>query len=422
MEVFVDKYRAKVFVVLCLIAIMLLYLYICVIQPENKYLGMQPYMFGSDNFIILIFGLLISTIAFPRVIGEVPLPSDFFRLIYIIMVLFPNIVLWQITGFITLLGEIGLVSILALPLFFVIIASYLTNKKNIKTKRVYFFGGRKYFFIGIVVFICIPTILFYGHQLFSLSFVDSYTRRIEARAIFFTGSLQGYILSVSINGIAPMLGFMASKYRRWELLALAIILSFIGYAIIGVKASLQYVFILMLSGYFLNKISSKKFFYFILIGILILFILASINLLVFDNVVLIDILIRRAFAVPAQLQACYYDYIFNLNHFSWFASSSEPISFTVGYFYTHDINTNANTNTFLYFLGQYGFGGYIINILLICLFFTTLDSLYKQFLDSGFIGVSIICSLLVIEQSFTTVLVSSGIIFLLIVCYFTKET
>ena len=86
----------------------------------------------------------------------------------------------------------------------------------------------------------------------------------------------------------------------------------------------------------------------------------------------------------------------------------QPITMVMGE-YLGDPTLNANTNSFLYALGSTGWGGYIFDVLLVCAVFNFMDRLYIGRRDPALLWLGFLFSLLLVEQSSKTALVSSGI-------------
>jgi hypothetical protein len=128
--------------------------------------------------------------------------------------------------------------------------------------------------------------------------------------------------------------------------------------------------------------------------------------------VIADIIIRRAFIVVAQNQTYFIDFIINNFTFeNWLFGYEidKPITFLIGEIYHNNINTNANTNAFLYEFVSKGILGYLFMILFLSFFFSLLNFLYLKYQLKEVIGISIIYSLLLTEQAYTTAFVTSGI-------------
>lgn len=77
------------------------------------------------------------------------------------------------------------------------------------------------------------------------------------------------------------------------------------------------------------------------------------------------------------------------------------------------------TNAFLYEFISNGMVGYFFMILFLSFFFSLLNFLYIKYNSKEVIGISIIYSLLLTEQAYTTAFITSGIGFLAILVILT---
>jgi hypothetical protein len=98
------------------------------------------------------------------------------------------------------------------------------------------------------------------------------------------------------------------------------------------------------------------------------------------------------------------------------AGSAFKPTFYIGEFYFGDADTNANTNAFLYAFSLNGIFGYIFAVLFIIVALTVFDALYRSSKNPAYLYLGFIYGLLLVEQGFSTAMVSSGVglLFLLV--------
>ncbi|WP_419965997.1 hypothetical protein [Aliarcobacter butzleri] len=254
----------------------------------------------------------------------------------------------------------------------------------------------------------------------SFSFNDSYVRRLDGRELI-TG-VSAYLFAMSMNSIAPFLAFYAFLKKKYFYFLISFIFVILCFGFIGSKAPIGYVILLSYIGFLFSKSKKINIFNFFLVIIFFIFFLSIIEYFIFDFSTIADIIIRRAFIVVAQNQTYFIDFIINNFTFeNWLFGylNDKPITFLIGELYYNNINTNANTNAFLYEFISNGMVGYFFMILFLSFFFSLLNFLYIKYNSKEVIGISIIYSLLLTEQAYTTAFITSGIGFLAILVILT---
>jgi len=134
--------------------------------------------------------------------------------------------------------------------------------------------------------------------------------------------------------------------------------------------------------------------------------------------VIADYIIRRTFMVGMQIQTYYFDAIF-YSHvfldnllFGLDLQDEKSPTFFIGETYFLNPETNANTNAFLYALAKTGCLGLLCCIAFICIFLCALDKKYAKIQSINMIAIASLYTVLILEQAYTTALISSGILLL----------
>jgi hypothetical protein len=184
--------------------------------------------------------------------------------------------------------------------------------------------------------------------------------------------------------------------------------------LIGVKAPLLYVFLAYFMGVLVAKKKHTNFSVYFLYAIVLLFGINLLEWLFFDYSLISDFFFRRLFAVQAQIQGYYLDFIMESGTPSWnyltgSAGSAFTPTFYIGEFYFGNVDANANTNAFLYAFSLYGVFGYIFAMLFITIALTGFDALYRSSKNPVYLYLGFIYGLLLVEQAFSTAMVSSGV-------------
>ncbi|MBD2792783.1 hypothetical protein [Xenorhabdus szentirmaii] len=197
---------------------------------------------------------------------------------------------------------------------------------------------------------------------------------------------------------------------------ISLIFPFITFWFLGLKSPFLYIIAMMFFAFYLKKRKLNNLPSLIIKTLLYISILSLMELSIFGYSYIADYFIRRLFFVSSLVQNYYLYEISNLNDFFYGLNNNElGVTYYIGDKYFHNPSINANTNTFLYFFLKNGFIGYIINVLFIVLIFIYLDLLWLKTNKVELISLSMLFSLLLTEQAFTTVLISSGILLLIII-------
>lgn len=261
--------------------------------------------------------------------------------------------------------------------------------------------------ISIILFVV--SLLIYKKMGFSFSFDDSYVRRIDAR-IKISGIL-AYLFSMSMNGLGPILAFLSIYNSKRMYFIVALLFSICSFGFVGVKAPIVFVFLMAALGLYLRR-GGKNI---VLIFVSIMFCLVCLAL--FERVFLgfswiADIYVRRGVLVVSQLQMYFSEYFYSngefFNYITGFVDDNK-ITYLVGERYFGSSTANANTIVFFTELGNRGLLGYFMSISFIVFFFGLLTYMYKVSRHGVWMAIAVLYTLVLLEQSFTTAFVSSGI-------------
>jgi hypothetical protein len=225
------------------------------------------------------------------------------------------------------------------------------------------------------------------------------------------------------NAIAPTVAFIAGYRTRFTLLLISASIVSIFYFYLGLKAPIFFVLVGFSLGLFFRRNGVSRVGRQFTALILAAFFCFNFELLISDYSYIGDYFLRRAFAVPAYLNQIYLEII--ADSFGpwrpWYGvTTGLPISMYVGD-YLGDPTLNANTNTFLYALLGNGFSAYFFHVLIVSLVLWCCNLKYIECRNGIWMWIAFLFSLLVIEQSVTTVLLSSGIALLIIFFSFEKR-
>ncbi|MBF7066141.1 hypothetical protein D5R49_08630 [Arcobacter butzleri] len=405
---------------LSFIALCSLYLFFEQIQLTNEYMGLRYFTINSMYILILVNSLFFVNL-FIKIINK-NLPSSYLIFIYVLFVIIWNMIFYRSTNLLSyelymlwlILIILPLFTILVFNKFFVLIIQKIFFQINIlKLIKLEYILSLFLFITLCIISLKMPM---------SFSFDDSYVRRLNGRELI--NGISAYLFAMSMNSISPFLAFYAFLKKKYFYFFISFIFVILCFGFVGSKAPIAYVILLSFLGFLFNKSDKINLFNFFLMLIFFIFFLSVIEYVIFDFSIIADIIVRRAFIVVAQNQTYFIDFIINnfgLENWIFGFKSDKLITFLIGELYYNNIDANVNTNAFLYEFISNGIVGYFFMILFLSFFFSLLNFLYIKYKSKEVIGVSIIYSLLLTEQAYTTAFITSGICILTILILMTMK-
>ncbi|MCW1244308.1 hypothetical protein OC610_07815 [Pseudomonas sp. SAICEU22] len=283
-------------------------------------------------------------------------------------------------------------------------------------------GVRYLSIVSVINIIVLAFILLKSASFFSLDFSGQYVRRSIARDIFSPGSIEGYIASIGTQAFFPVLFawgvYKKSKFFFW----LGVINVLVLWGAFGQK----YPFIVILFVYALMtyfRYNGKVNISWLLFGALGLLIAGCLEFELMGYSYLNDYLIRRVYTVPSTMLGAaelFYD-SFGINGYSDTSigllsgvSKSESITFRIGEYIYNNPETNANVNFFAVAYLRLGYTAVIVETFIVSVIVMLLNFLYMK--RSIFIAmpVALLFGTKIVEQSLPTVLLGSGVSFMLL--------
>lgn len=398
----------------------IIHTYIFQIAEENEYAGMQPWEMTSVGWAILAIIMPLLALIATRIKGN---PSDFFVIFYSAIPVISFFSLTSISGKINNSILLPSLFIIIFPLFVLWLFQHIIPKIR---------------WIGVVPSSVIERILLgmlsavimfsYFNAPLSAGFdiITSYDRRLEGRELYPPGSIIAYALGMCMNGLAPYFAFRGVVNRRPLLVLAAFVTVVFFYWLVSVKAPVMYV----LTGYIIGLLAREKYlsslikiFIILIIG---LYFLVLLEWLFFDNYSIIaDFGFRRLFAVQAEVQGYFFDFLMVDPPATWswligIPDLSFQATFYVGERYFGNPSANVNTNAFLYAFAANGLLGYFLSIIFVSVFLVALDRLYTSTQNPTYVLIGFVYGILITEQSFSTAFVSSGVGLLFLLTFLEK--
>ncbi len=406
---------SQAFIFSVLYYLLLCFIYEVFVSKVYLYMGFRNY-FSSYSFLIAIFGFFINFLIFAVFIIEFKgIVSTVLTVLFYISFIPGNILFaFRVT---TIEFFLFFQTYWAIFGMFARILMCSQRQLPIPPKRV------KYFFS---VFICLfmsSTILFvfayYARFRFMFDFLNVYDLRLDARTYSIPLPVI-YLLGFARASIPIYLGYVIIKKKWWIGLLLSLI-QFCSFSIDGSKTIYFITLIVVVIAFFYND------FLYGLIPMFAFTALALFQILSFMGFNLVNsLIVRRTLFLPALISYSYYDfvksttpsYFGNLLKYLGMENHNPDISFLVGELYFKRPGSSANNGLFGDAFWNLGVLGIIFMPVLISLFLYLLNSITAYLSTKMRIIVSIIVSVSLLNSSFTTMLLSHGMAFLVVVLYF----
>lgn len=314
--------------------------------------------------------------------------------------------------------------ILSIPILIIFLSQFVTF--SVITERLpYFKKGDNIVLMFVIITLATSflNLIFNMPESASFGINNVYDRRLEARKIFATGTFGAYLNSFLMGSWLPVLFFWGVSAKKYIYVFISVIMCILFWIFYGVKSLIVYCALSVLVA-ILFRVKKAYFRYIINIIIFVnigLIVVTIFELLIKGYSYVEDYLLRRLFYVTSYNSSIYLDMFNNWGSHQLMglwgdASENLPASLYVGQIYLGKNGLNANTNTFLYYLIQGGWLGYIFSILGVFVVFSLLND--RRFKSDIGVFLGLVWSLLLLEQSFTTALLSSGVAGLIILFMF----
>ncbi|MBL8023953.1 MAG: hypothetical protein JNK54_06690 [Elusimicrobia bacterium] len=382
-------------------------------------LGMNKWQVGPIAFLCLM-GLAF--LSLPLLNKKKFLPSDFFIVFQFLALLTPMAALCSVSNYIGEENVLLALAVLVLPTFVL----FAVRKINLKFPRYPLIGNQSVLCFFIVFLACV----FFWTQRHSppsagFGLTDSYIRRLEGRELFVSRSLIAYLISMGTNLIAPFLGFLAGFKKNMFLFVLSFLVAVYFYWLLGIKATFLYSFASFGVGFLVSRKQIINLPRLVMMFVFFLSVVFLIEWRLNGYSYVADYFFRRVFSATVKTQGDYIDMIFHHPPEGWnFLFGLSKTKFSVTYFigehYDRNPLANSNTNAFLVAFGQGGLMGYLGAVIVIPFLFLLLDMIYQSNKNPVGLFIGFMFAVLILEQAYTTALLSSGIGFMILIFFFMK--
>ncbi|WLH11219.1 hypothetical protein PSH58_20460 [Pseudomonas hefeiensis] len=284
-------------------------------------------------------------------------------------------------------------------------------------------GGRQYLLcVSLINSFVLVFIILKSSSYFSFDFSEQYLRRAIARDVFSAGSLEGYIASIGTQALFPVL-FAWGVYKKDKFfLWLGVVNVFVLWGAFGQK----YPFFVIVLIYFLMAYFRRAGHVnvsWLLLAVIGLLLVGVLEYEALGYSYINDYFIRRAFTVPSTLlggaetfvqvmgENNYGDTIFGA---IFGGSKSEPVTFQIGRWMYNNPDNNANINFLAVAYLRLGYLAVVVEALIVSAIVFLLNFLYSTRSTFTAMPIALLFATKIIEQSLPTVLLGSGVFFMLL--------
>jgi len=343
-------------------------------------------------------------------------PADVFPVFYIPIACLCGAVYWQNTGLLHGPDWLLMLGLLTSP----IVALKITSKIlfanfRLPVASVNLSSNKS---LPLILLIIIATAAVTGYfineNVGGFDMEHSYDRRLAGRMAFADHTFARYLFDNAANGAVLILAFISGSRKSLIYLLWSMAFAFFNFWLLGTKATFFYVVLMFFIGKIYKNGNQEKLPVYFISIVTVLFIAATVECLANGRSIIADYIIRRAFMAAVQIQSYYIDSIFNGQGYPYTlltgVGGDIVPSLFIGKTYFGNADTNANTNAIFYELAHAGLPGLLFCIVFICVFFGILDKNYKKTGSVNTMAVGCLYSMLLVEQAFTTALISSGVL------------
>lgn len=380
-------------------------------QILNEYGGYSP----VTNIISRYSVLLILPVVLLFMCRQLVLPSHIFFYFQALLLLYPQLLFWGISGFAQSLMPAYMGFLIFLFLLLQLQLKLLPN----------FFAIPRWRFTNVAlaaIFGCLLIwfVIQFGNSL-GFGIDEAYERRLTSFGIMQDKTVLRYGYTMACFGLASYFGFLGGFRLNLIYLLLAGIMGVLSYAISGEKMPALMVIISVCVGVLLRRKASLDpvFVQCVLCAGLLLAIAEN---YVFGNSISVDIGIRRMFFSQPLINEVAVEFTnrpgWNILTGSDFGASYSRI---VGEKFFGIVGQNSNASPFV--LSSFGGGilALIIELAVLLLVFWLLDSQFRRTGDKGAQWAGVFIGIMGLEQPLTTMLVTSGMAIILMAIIFGKS-
>lgn len=407
---------------LALLCVMALVLYVGQFEDTNAYVGIYPMQALSEvaYWLVLFAWLAMVASLFPM---QVRYPSDVFLALYLIGTCLWSGAYWPATRLMSLPQSLLLALLLLLPAVLVKAAQLLVRTVPLRLPDLPLALSQSQLTSVLGAFLMLAAVLGYGAAGADggFDFEEAVVRRLAGRDSFAGQTVAAYMVQMSMNGVAPLLAYLGALRRSWAPVLLALAFAVFGFWLVATKAPLLFVILLATLGYLVRTGRVVHFARWLVLTLAVAMGVAILELWIFDLSLIAEFVIRRMILVSSTIQVYFFDalardglltLLFNGLSIADYASPE----YFIGDNYMGSEATNANTNAYLHQIANSGVFSYFAVAFGTALLTGAFDLRFDNGRHADGFGLAALLGFLLVEQAFTTALVSSGVLLCLLLC------
>lgn len=413
----IDASRLRAFAGLVLLTGGIIALYVFQFEETNAYTGILPLRAtGTVAYWVLLLAWLLSVAALLPT--RVRAPSDVFLAIYLVGSTLWSAAYWPATGLLGTGGAVVLWAILLLPAAAIRGIRRLLAGQRLPEVPVAL-RQREALLVPVVAgLVLLAAVLAYrvGGSAVGFDLELAHERRLTGRESFAGNVFVAYLLQMATNGLTPYLAFLGARRRSPLLVVAALAFGVFGFWMFGMKSSFLVIALLAILGWLVGRGKVAWFPEVLIGGLVTLLAIALVERRLNEVSLLGEFVIRRAVLVASLIQAYFVDALVGGSGGAGWAllrgidsrGFATP-EYLIGSRYFGNELTNANASAYLHQAAATGVAGYLAVVAGVGVLLAGLDLWYEKTRRTDGFAIGAILGVLLLEQAFTTALVSSGV-------------
>lgn len=407
-------------------AVLLFAYFLVLVWVNNSYIyQLYSYMGAAErplDVLQCLYLLLLAVVCATLAVGRIERPGDLL-VAFFVLVLVPHALV--LNGANRFAPDAGPTSGVALAMVLGVSIIALANKIRFYPREQHVSENQGRDVLAVLSFLNLAVLAFIlakSASYFSFDFAGQYVRRAIARDVFATGTAGAYIASIGTQALFPVLFAWGVYRKKKRFLALGILNVVVLWGAFGQKYPIVVVCLIYALMVYFRRFGSIKLSW-LLMALLAVLLFGAVEHQLFGYSYLNDYFLRRVFIVPSTLLGAVDAFVvqFGSNFYSdtllgalFGQGRADPVTFRLGAEMFDSPLMNANVNFFAIAFMQLKYVGVIIESMIVASIVILLNYLYSRRGAVLAIPVALLVASKIIEQSLLTVLLGSGIFFMLV--------
>lgn len=411
-----------------LLAVLLVVLYRDAVAPAFGYMG---FVYQSPDLLWFCAALLLLALMGALLPVRMHLPSDLFVWLFFVIVVVPSLTIPLVSA--TELPAVlyaAMAVTMSVALFFFV---WFPRVPGTLLPQFSVAPAVFWWVVGALLTTCLIILLAdfragLGRLLSLSSYGDLYSLRYsyreQASGSFF---LSPYLLLWTSKVLVPLVMAWGVVRKRWLIVLAAVVLQLLMFSISGHKSFLLSLVLVAGVLWLFNRTYSGFLF---LAGLVSLVVLSAVLFYVFQNDLLVNVVVRRALMVPGMLTGFYYEYfhnhglaLYSQNFLAGWTDSvyTKPPAFEVGYQYFGREETSSNVHFWADAFANLGYAAVLVVTALIGLLLLVVNALSRTRERLLIVGLFTVPFWTLMESSLNTTLLSHGLLLALLIALLVPE-